>query len=237
MFSFSLSGNEFNPNLLHPYYIIRSGLFLNIKLLSKHISGDILDFGCGSKPYKSIFKCNRYVGVDFENPGHSHENENIDFYYNGKELPFGDSQFDAILCSEVFEHVFNLDEILKELYRVLKPDGVILITCPFVWKEHELPNDFARYTHFALRSLLNKSGFSEILSIKSGNYLDVLLQLYILFFNDHVYPYFNKYLLTRLPFKIIFFLVPNIFAYLLKGIRSIPNSLYLNNVVLYKKVK
>lgn len=234
---FSLSGNEFNPNLFHPYYIIRSGLYLNVKSLSKYFSGDILDFGCGTKPYKSLFKFNSYIGVDYVNPGHPHENENIDFYYDGKNLPFENDSFDAVLCSEVFEHVFNLDEVLKELNRVLKPGGIILITCPFVWKEHELPNDFARYTHYALRSILTKGGFAEILSVKSGSFLDVLVQLYILFVHDHLYPYFKKFMLIRLLFKIFFFLVPNLFAFLFKGIKSMPASLYLNNIVLYKKVK
>lgn len=235
MTTVNLNRDEFNPNLFHPYYIIRSGLYSNIKFLSDNLNGDILDFGCGSKPYISLFKFNSYIGVDFVNDGHSHENENIDFYYDGKKLPFENNSFDSIICSEVFEHVFNLDEVLNELNRVLKTDGVILITCPFVWKEHELPNDFARYTIFALESILKRNGLKKVISIKSGNFFEVLIQLYVLFLFDHVYPYFKKTIITRLPFKFLFFLLPNLISVISRKFKNIPDTMYLNNVLLYKK--
>lgn len=99
-------------------------MFFYIKSYSQYLSGKVLDFGCGSKPYKNFFdKCEQYIGCDIEVSGHSHDNENIDFYYNGKTLPFNDQEFDWIFSSEVFEHIFNLEEILSELNRVLVHEG------------------------------------------------------------------------------------------------------------------
>jgi len=46
-------------------------------------------------------------------PGHPHLNEQIDVFYDGKKVPFEDGHFDAIFSSEVFEHVFNLPDILN----------------------------------------------------------------------------------------------------------------------------
>ena len=53
-----------------------------------------MDFGCGSKPYKSLFNVEEYLGVDYYNEGHPHENEQIDVFYDGKNLPFPDNYFD-----------------------------------------------------------------------------------------------------------------------------------------------
>jgi ubiquinone/menaquinone biosynthesis C-methylase UbiE len=91
----------------------------------------MMDFGCGTKPYKPIFiNATEYIGVDYAGEGHSHENEDIDIYYDGKTIPFEDNTFDSILACEVMEHIFNIEEILKELYRILKPGGKILISIP-----------------------------------------------------------------------------------------------------------
>ena len=152
-----------------------------------------MDFGSGSKPYRSLFKVEEYVAVDFYNEGHPHDNEQIDIFYDGKQLPFSDSHFDSVLCSEVFEHIFNLEEILKEINRVMKPEGKILITCPFSWNEHEVPHDFARYTQFALHDILKRNGFQIINFQKTGNFITTITQLWILYFHVILYKKSNTY--------------------------------------------
>ena len=76
---------EFNPSISHPTYFIRKYLLSYFTKLSPYMKGVMLDFGCGSKPYKSLFSVNEYVGLDYENPGHPHINEQIDVFYNGKD--------------------------------------------------------------------------------------------------------------------------------------------------------
>ena len=113
------SAQDFNPTLLgilvNPYFIVRYNVFKGIKKFSSSFkNGRLLDFGCGSKPYRSLFKVDEYVGLDTNNSGHSHKNENIDVLYDGKKIPFDDSTFDYIFSSEVLEHVFNIDEIISD---------------------------------------------------------------------------------------------------------------------------
>ena len=105
---------EFNPGITYPAYLTRNRLLKAIAAYAKELKGVMMDFGCGSKPYKSLFTVEKYIGIDYENPGHPHINEQIDVFYDGKKIPFDDAYFDSVFSSEVFEHVFNLDEILKE---------------------------------------------------------------------------------------------------------------------------
>ena len=105
--------------------------------------------GCGSKPYENLFvHADKYIGCDVEVSGHNHSDSKIDYFFDGKKLPFSDGTFDAVVSFEVFEHVFNLPEILTEINRVTKEKGTLLISIPFAYGEHEIPYDFARYTSF-----------------------------------------------------------------------------------------
>lgn len=226
---------EFNPSFLHPYYFIRSQLLRSVKDHAHNLKGRLLDFGCGSKPYKELFSVDEYIGVDFVNEGHPHDNEQIDVYYDGKTIPFPEDSFDAVLCSEVFEHVFNLSEILVELNRVLKPGGKILITCPFLWKEHELPHDYARYTLFALRYLLQKNGFEIKTAEKSGNFIQAIFQLIVLYFFDAGYSKVNNIPVVKQIFTLFFIFLPNLVGAFMSKLLPSKNQLYFNNIIVAEK--
>src|SRR3569833_3443403 len=71
-----------------PIYIIRSGLYKNISSMASRLKGDILDFGCGSKPYESLFvNAARYVGKDIEISGHNHQSSEVDCGGGGGARP------------------------------------------------------------------------------------------------------------------------------------------------------
>lgn len=226
----------FKPSVFHPYYFIRKGLVEKIIQYSPLLNGRLLDFGCGSKPYKELIHADEYIGVDYENEGHPHTNEQIDIFYDGKTIPVAADYFDAGLTSEVFEHVFNLEGVLTELYRVLKPGAPLLITCPFVWKEHEMPNDYARYTHFALRHMLEKHGFRIHTLDKSGNFIEVIFQLRVLYFFDNWYPKVRRVPLLGALSKLFFIAVPNVVGRILSKLLPENRQLYLNNIVVAEKV-
>ena len=172
---------EFNPPINHSRYFIRQAILKGISEFIPNLKGKLLDFGCGSKPYQSLFEVEEYIGLDFKGEGHSHENENIDVYYDGKTIPLNNNSIDAIFSSEVLEHIFNPNEILQEFHRVLKPGGKVLITCPFVWSEHESPNDYARYTQFALKHLFESNGLKIISMKKNGNFAQAIAQIMLLY--------------------------------------------------------
>ena len=227
----------FRPNFIslfiNPFFIIRYGLYSALKKESQNLNGKVLDFGCGDKPYKSLFTHTEIIGLDIENEGHSHENEEIDAYYDGTTIPFENEYFDSVFSSEVFEHVFDLDPILDEINRVLKKDGKMLISLPFAWNEHEEPNDFGRYTSFGIKHLLNKHGFEVIRLTKTGHFAAVIAQLIPLYIYELISTK-NKYFNLLLNFL---FMSPFVISGLLiSSILPRNRSLYFNNVVLaFKK--
>ena len=54
---------------------------------------------------------------------------------SGYALPFGDDTFDAVICSEVLEHLHEYRDAVKEIGRVLKPGGIFAATVPHAWPE------------------------------------------------------------------------------------------------------
>lgn len=216
-----------------PYYIIRRALYLHIRDLAPNIShGRLLDFGCGSKPYKNLFAVNEYTGIDIENTGHPHDNEEIDVYYDGQTIPFPECHFDSLLCSEVLEHVFEPDQILKEINRVLKPGAKCLFTTPFVWNEHEVPWDYARYSSYGLPSLLEKNGFEIIESRKTTHAAETLSQMAIVYIYQLVETRW-KYL--NLLFCILFIFPLNLLGLITTWILPKKWDFYHNVVVFAEK--
>lgn len=228
--------NQFEPGFLgifmNPFYIARKNLLKNIRLLAPEISGKTLDVGCGTKPYEKYFNSSEYTGLEIETTIHK-EYTKADIFYKGNKFPFPDEQFDSLVTNQVLEHVFTPDLFLSEINRVLKADGTLLLTVPFVWDEHEQPYDYARYSSFGLKHLLEKNGFDVVSNIKSANNICAIFQL----LNGYVY---KKTLRIR-PLKIfstIFIMAPiTILGIILNLFLPSNNDLYLDNIILARKVR
>lgn len=151
--------------VINPYFIARRGLLKKIKAFAKSdCSGkNILDIGCGIKPYRDLFNSASYIGIDIEDGGHSNQAKTVDKFYNGVDIPYPDGSFNIVICTEVLEHVKEPEKLLNEIKRVLKTEGQVFLTMPFVWNEHEVPYDFNRFTRYEHKVIFEKSG----LTIKS----------------------------------------------------------------------
>jgi SAM-dependent methyltransferase len=226
----------FEPGLLgiiiNPFYIARRGLLKNIKELGPEITGRTLDVGCGTKPYEKYFASNEYTGLEIDTTI-NREIKKADFFYDGNRFPFGDAEFDSIVSNQVFEHVFNPSSFLKEINRVTRVGGRILMTVPFVWDEHEQPYDFARYSSFGLNSVLSENGFKVIKHIKSVNDLRVIAQL----LNGYLYKKTAPRPLLKQLVTIFIMFPVNFFGILVAKLLPSNNDLYLDNIILAEKVK
>lgn len=217
---------------INPFYFARAGLRDAMTEFAPKLTGRLLDVGCGSKPYRALFMVDAYIGMDIDSEV-ARSRGMADHFYDGHAFPFTDGSFDSALCSQVLEHVFNPDEFLGEIARVLKPGGKLLLTVPFVWDEHEQPYDYARYSSFGLSALLAKQGLRVIQHKKLGADPSVLFQLA------------NAYLFKvtqRLPPRLRLLMTVTVMGFInLSGLlarRLLPANpdLFLDHAVLVEKV-
>ncbi|WP_366184809.1 class I SAM-dependent methyltransferase [Flavobacterium ovatum] len=155
----------FNKDNLDRFHI-RYSIFNALKVTMPKLKGNLLDIGCGKMPYKEYIlknsKVTKYVGLDIEKALVYDETVKPDFVWNGNTMPFDKAIFECAFGTEVLEHCPEPEIVLKEVYRILKKDGVFFFTVPFLWNLHEVPHDEYRYTPFSLERHLRNSGFSEI---------------------------------------------------------------------------
>jgi glycosyltransferase involved in cell wall biosynthesis/SAM-dependent methyltransferase len=121
----------------------------------------VADVGAGSAPFRELFDHVDYVTVDRCESPHDDPSK-FDILASAEAIPLGDESLDAILCTQVLEHIPNPGDVLAEFHRLLRPEGRLFLTTPLVWEEHEKPNDFFRYTRSGLEYLLGGAGFEQI---------------------------------------------------------------------------
>lgn len=150
----------------HPYFLVYRRLFPDLEKASVHAHGRLLDIGCGNKPYEKMFhgRISEHVGCDVVQSSESQ----ADVVCLATHLPFKDASYDTVLMTQVIEHVADHQAMLREAYRVLQNDGVLILSGPMYWPLHEEPHDFFRFTEYGLRFLLKNVGFTEIEITNNG---------------------------------------------------------------------
>lgn len=122
----------------------------------------VLDLGSGKKLsfYHSLFKTKpkSVFTTDLKQGGDNH----VSINFEKDKLPFNEFEFDAVLSFNVFEHIFNYNFLISEIYRVLKKDGELIGFVPFLLNYHPDPKDYFRYTEEALFEIFKNNGFSNI---------------------------------------------------------------------------
>lgn len=145
--------------------VVRRGILAAVKKVLPNLHGTILDVGCGYQPYKNLFmsgpsSASRYLGMDYS--GNQYLGNTVDIVWDGLRIPLPANSVDCAIATEFFEHCSSPDIVLAEISRVLKPGGMLMLTVPFLYPLHEVPNDFHRYTPFTLDAKLTGAGFADI---------------------------------------------------------------------------
>lgn len=117
-------------------------------------SDRLLDFGCGTMPYRSTVERlgAEYLGADFSGGM-------LQIDSDGR-LPIADGSVDAVLSVQVLEHVRDLDHYLGEVSRVLKDAGILVLSTHGTWLFHPHPEDHRRWTRTGLVVDIETHGFS-----------------------------------------------------------------------------
>lgn len=147
----SLAGRlAFHGRMLVDFQVLT--VYRHLRRVLPGWSGAVLDVGCGQSPYRFLLDATRtrYVGLDIVDAGaFDYANPDVTTF-DGGVFPFADGTFDAVLCTEVLEHVYEHTRLVGEIHRVLKPGGEGFITVPWSARFHYIPHDYFRYTPTAL---------------------------------------------------------------------------------------
>jgi SAM-dependent methyltransferase len=155
----TLKNVEYNRQRLNPhpkdaFYVHLSDIRMFLDSYSHETFGTVLDYGCGGSPYRPLFKADNYLRGDYVDCG------DLDFLIgpDGK-VPLSDNSCDAVVSTQVLEHVLSPHTYLSEALRVLRPGGKLVLTTHGVWEDHGCPYDFRRWTYDGLRRDIEEVGF------------------------------------------------------------------------------
>lgn len=131
------------------------------RIFSKYIkkNSKVLDLGAGRLFYRDIIKqySKNYKSIDF-----TKTHNDLDHIGTASNTNLKSNEFDVIFCSQVLEHVPDPNESFEEINRILKKDGIAIISVPFLMYLHNEPYDFFRYTKHALRKFSKENNFKII---------------------------------------------------------------------------
>jgi SAM-dependent methyltransferase len=130
------------------------------RIFPKYFRGVVYDIGCGKKPYREFITphCTKYIGVD--HAGTSQGLEQVDIIGSAYNTTLDASSGDVVFSSAVLEHLEEPLKALKEMNRICKQGGTIVLAAPLSWQVHDKPRDFFRYTCYGLEYLMKESGFT-----------------------------------------------------------------------------
>lgn len=149
---YSLAKNTRSPKFISGSYLVLSELSKHIQDAAAQLTGNhlsILDAGCGVKPYLPFFKekADSYIGVDIS-PA-----PEVDLVCVAEQLPFNTESFDAVVCTQLLEHSDDPQKVLREIHRVLKRGGVLILSTHGIWRKHTV-QDYWRWTDTGLKKIL-----------------------------------------------------------------------------------
>ncbi len=173
--------SRLNPSLFSGrYYHLKKLRECNEHVIAHHLAGEnvgiLLDYGCGDSPYRPLFEphVGKYIGADIK------YNPEADILI---ELPSGrvaadDACFDALLSTQVLEHVLDPAKYLQEAHRLLKPGGLMFLSTHGYWIYHPDPTDFWRWTRDGLEKTIEREGFEIVESLGIFNRFASGLQIF-----------------------------------------------------------
>jgi SAM-dependent methyltransferase len=155
------------PSYRETHYLHHKRLLLTlagafVRYLAPRAPLTLLDVGAGEKPYFPLLEpyVRHYVGLD-RIPGRL-----TDVGGQAEQLPFADGCVDAVLATQVLEHLDDPPAALREWGRVLVPGGLVIASTHGSYLYHPIPVDYWRWTHTGLRRLFEQAGL-KVLSLQA----------------------------------------------------------------------
>lgn len=133
---------------------------ITLPLIKKYVRGCLIDLGCGDMPFREEMEqyVVRYDSLDF-----FPRNDEVTYISNIQNMDIiPDKSYDSAICLEVLEHIADPFQAVCEIYRILAPQGIGVISVPHLSRLHEEPHDYYRYTKYGLKYMFERAGFRII---------------------------------------------------------------------------
>jgi SAM-dependent methyltransferase len=151
--------SRLSPSRTSVQYAVRKPLVEWLR--AQAVSGErVLDVGCGDRPYRDLFP----DAVGFDVPGNPH----ADLHGLIDSIPVENASFDVVLCLQVLEHVPDPAAAVRELRRVVRPGGRVLLSTHGIYPFHPNPDDLWRWTHQGLERLFLTNGEWASVTVRPG---------------------------------------------------------------------
>jgi len=100
-----------------------------------------------------------------------------DYFAFAEDIPVRSNYFDMVVMTEVIEHLDNPETVLRECFRVLRDNGRLIISAPFLYPIHADPYDFQRWTPEKIKKEFQAIGFKIDKMIPMGGIIAVTLDM------------------------------------------------------------
>ena len=145
-------GFTYNPVYFQP-------LEQELAPVAPYLQGHLLNAGCGSRDISAYLHAQGVTAIT----NYDLESRDPDVVLGPMEsMPFAEKQFDTVLCNAVLEHVVDAESSIRELARVVKPGGHVVVAVPFLQPFHACPTDYRRYTNDGLADLGQRAGLDVV---------------------------------------------------------------------------
>jgi SAM-dependent methyltransferase len=140
-----------------------------LERVRQHARGDLLDVGCGSKPFAPLFagRVRRYWGSDLRASRYLGQ-ARPDAFATAEAQPFRSGTFDTVLGLSMLTYLPEPGRMLAESHRVLKPGGMLILEFTQMVPLHDEPHDYFRFTRYGAEYLLQQAGFEMVEAVPVG---------------------------------------------------------------------
>ena len=148
---------------VHPQWLIKRSDYYRFVEAAEACRGSVLDIGCSDQQLKRHLPPNtEYIGLDYWDTAIYRYKTRPSVFGDAQHLPFRNKSIDTVVMLEVLEHIPDPEKVFKEIGRVLKPKGRLIMSMPFLYPLHDSPFDFQRFTHHGLENIAKRHNFHTI---------------------------------------------------------------------------
>lgn len=166
--------DRFGTTIFHPQYVMLYYTKRALVLVKKNASETIVDIGSGRMPYRQDLQ-KRYktvIAIDHPKVANLYKGATKPDIYADvcDKLPIKSNNCNVCTLLQVLEYLEKPERAFKEIFRILKPGGLLVLSSPFLYPIHDAPYDRSRFTDTQINYLLKTAGFEKISCNAQGNF-------------------------------------------------------------------